>query len=207
VVVESGAFLGAGAVCAPRVRIGRNAVVGAGAVVDVPDYDGNFADAVFFLGVSGGDGDVVEDAEAHAFDGRGVVAGGANGAEGVLDGVVHDGVDGFEDAASGAEGDFEGVFGEFGVAGGVFAGAEVDVAFDGVEVVGGVDEGDIGGDGISWRDVEELVEEAGVGEALLDGADAQRALGISTGFVEREKGIANQAGRRAGVARGDVGQI
>ena len=53
-------------------------VLGAVAVVDVPIDDEDFADAIFFLGVAGGDGDVVEDAESAAAGLGGVVAGGAD---------------------------------------------------------------------------------------------------------------------------------
>src|SRR5881296_2914530 len=53
------------------------------AVVDVPVGNQDAADAVFSLRVAGADGDVVEDAEAHAFGRRCVVSRRTDDAEGV----------------------------------------------------------------------------------------------------------------------------
>jgi hypothetical protein len=135
-----------------------------------------------------------------------VVAGGAHGAEGVADAPVDDGVEGLEDAAGGAEGDFEGVFGELGIAGGKLAGAEEDILPDDTEVGGGMDERDLRLDGIPGLDGEELFEEPSAGETLFDGADAKGDLGVAAGLVEGEEGVADQAGARPRIDRGDIGE-
>lgn len=92
-------------------------VLGAVAVVDVPVHDEDFRCTVFFLGVAGADGDVIEEAEAHALGGAGVVAGGTDGAEGALELAGHDEVHGIEDGADGVGGDGVAFVADLGIAG------------------------------------------------------------------------------------------
>ena len=64
-------------------RVRPEDVLGAVAVMHVEIDDGRARDAVFALGVARGDGDVVEEAEAHRLADLGVVAGRAHRDEGV----------------------------------------------------------------------------------------------------------------------------
>jgi hypothetical protein len=100
-------------------------VLGAVAVVHVPIGDEHAFDAVDFAGVARGDGCVVEDAEAHAAGGGGVMAGGTDGGEGVADAAAHDGVNTGEGSAGCQGRHFQRVLAEGGIAGaegGGFAG-------------------------------------------------------------------------------------
>ena len=97
--------------------VGVERVLRAIAVVHVPIGDQHFGQAVAMLGVSRGNRHVVEDAEAHALLGSGVVAGRADGAESV-GGLTGDyGVQGIEHSAYRTEGDFQGTRAYGGVAG------------------------------------------------------------------------------------------
>ncbi len=76
-------------------------------MVHVEIDDGGALDAVFFLGVTGGDGGVVEEAKSHRARGLGVVAGGARGDEGVGRLAGHHFVDRVHGATRRAQGSFE----------------------------------------------------------------------------------------------------
>src|ERR1700722_12187358 len=89
--------------------------LGAVAVVDVEIDDGDFIEAVFLLEVTGGDGDVGEEAESHGRIGLGVVAGRADSVEGAADGAVYDGVAAGEERAGGEQGGVEAGGGDDGV--------------------------------------------------------------------------------------------
>ena len=69
-------------------------------VMNIPIDDRNSLKAVFFLGVSGGDGGIVENAEAHTPIGRCVVSGRANRAKRVLKISLHDSVDCIEESST-----------------------------------------------------------------------------------------------------------
>ena len=67
------------------IRVVVEDLVRAVPVVDIPIDDRDPREAVRALGVARGDGDVVEDAEAHPAIGRGMMAGWAHQRVGVLD--------------------------------------------------------------------------------------------------------------------------
>ena len=78
-------------------------VLRAVAVMDVEIDDRDAVDAVLLLGVARGDGDVVEQAEAHRPRGLGVMAGRARRDEGVRGAAGHHLVDGVHGAAGRAQ--------------------------------------------------------------------------------------------------------
>src|SRR5690606_19367160 len=91
-------------------------VLGAVAVVHVPVDDGDALQSVDGAGVTGRDGDIVEDAETHAPVGGGVVSGRADCTEGVAVFPGDHGVDRFEQAPGSAPGNGQGARAEVGVA-------------------------------------------------------------------------------------------
>ncbi len=76
-----------------HTRIFVENVLCAVAVMHVPVHQEYAVELVRRQGVVGGEGDVVEQAEAHAARRRGVMAGGANQAQGVDILAAHDGID------------------------------------------------------------------------------------------------------------------
>src|SRR5207247_8872045 len=84
--------------------IGPEDVLRAIAMVHVEVDDGGTLDAVFFLGVAGGDGGIVEEAKTHRTRSLGVVSGGARGDEGGCGLAGHHLVDRVPGAAGAAQG-------------------------------------------------------------------------------------------------------
>src|SRR5262245_20334662 len=87
-----------------HAAVGPEDVLRAVAVVHVEVDDRGALDAVLSLGVTGGDGGVVEEAKSHRARGLGVVAGGARGDEGVCSLAGHHLVDRVHGAAGRAQG-------------------------------------------------------------------------------------------------------
>src|SRR5687767_6688721 len=126
-------------------------------MMNIPVGDENFANAMFFLGVTRGDGDVVEEAEAHAAGGTSVVAWRADCAEGVFDGAGDYSVDRGKDAAGGEQGCGVRFFADGGVTRAELAGTGCDVAFGRGDVLGSVAELEIffgGGTGLDFMEIE-----------------------------------------------------
>ena len=73
----------------------------------VPVDDGDLANAVGLLGVACGQGDIVEDTEAHAPRAGCVVPGRTDGAKRIPSPALHHGVHGRERAADGEDGDVQ----------------------------------------------------------------------------------------------------
>lgn len=170
-------------------------VLGPVAVVDVPIDDEDAVDAPSFAGVAGGDGGVVVDAEAHAAGCGGVVAGGADGGEGVADVALEDGIDGGESGAGGETGDFGGLGADVGIAGGEGFGVAGCVVGDGFEVGAGVDEVEVLVEGETGGEAGEGVKEAGLLEGFGEGEVAFRGLGVTgTGVVTAESVVEDEAG-------------
>ena len=170
-------------------------VLGAVAVVDIPIGDEDAVDAPGFAGVAGGDSGVVVDAEAHAAGGGGVVAGRADGGEGVADMALEDGIDGGEGGAGGEAGDFWGFRANVGVAGGEGSGVAGGIVGDGIEVGAGVDEVDVFVEREAGGEAGKGVEEARLFEGFGEGEIALLRLGVAgTGVVAAEGVIKDEAG-------------
>jgi hypothetical protein len=105
-----------------------------------------------------------------------VVAGRADGGEGVADLSLQDGIDGGESATGGVQRDLEGVFAESGVAGAELAGAAGDVVSNDIPVVGAVAEVDIVGGGGAKGEAGERVEQASGAEGVAEDVVALGAL-------------------------------
>ena len=115
-------------------------VLRAVAVVHVPIDDEDAFDAVLLLRVAGRDGDVVEQAEAHAAAGIRMVSGGPHRAEGIAGGAGEHGIHRVQYAAGSAGRHVPRVGRDFGVAGAQVGAAGVDIAAGGLQVLGGVAE-------------------------------------------------------------------
>src|SRR3546814_7162775 len=76
-----------------EIGIGLESSLGAVAVMDVEIDHGDAFQAPAVAGMPGADGDVVEQAEAHGLGRLGMMAGRADGAEGVARLTLHHGVD------------------------------------------------------------------------------------------------------------------
>ncbi len=87
------------------------------AVMDVPIDDENLREAVMALGVTRGDGNVVEDTDAHALVGASVVAGRSDAAECIGRNSGYEGTEGVEQAYRRMERDVVGMLADVGVAG------------------------------------------------------------------------------------------
>jgi hypothetical protein len=99
-----------------HARVVAEGFLGAVAVVDVEVDDGDPLQPVHVERVAGGDGDVVEQAEAHRLVRARMVAGRADRAEGVVDRAGDDVVGGGQRQAGGAQGGAVAVLAQQGVA-------------------------------------------------------------------------------------------
>ena len=86
-----------------QVLVRPERILRAVAVMHVEIDHGHALGAVLCAGVLGGDGHVVEQAEAHGARRLGMVPRGTHGAEGVVGGARHDLVDGVDRGAGGAQ--------------------------------------------------------------------------------------------------------
>ena len=171
-----------------HARVVAEDVLGAVAVVDVEIDDGDPCQAVRLQGMRGGDGDVVEEAEAHGLVAGGVVAGRAAGDEGVVHLAAHHPVHRHHRAAGGMAGGVQAVRVHAGV------GVERVQAFAGR---GGFDEVDVGGvmhpqqlaalhpRGFEMR---QIIEQVGGMQPVIDGAQARGAFRMPVAHVVLEAG-------------------
>lgn len=172
-------------------------VLGSVAMMHVPINDENFTYAVFFLGVTSCDGDVVEETEAHALIGCGVMSRWSDDAEGIggfaCKNFVHRGegcacCEATNVERGGANGGVTCT--ELGLSG-------FDVGFDGVEVFPGVATQDVGVFAGSWVHFAELVGDAGVVERLEDSFVAVGLFGMAeSGDVFFEGDVGDKDGVR-----------
>ena len=190
--------------------VGIEGVLGAVAVVDVPIDDEDAVGSVFALRVAGGEGDVVEEAEAHAGVGGGVGAGGADGAEGAAGGGGEERIDRVEDSTGGFESDIEGTGGVGDIAGGEIAhgigmrGEGGDFGADGLDVGGSVDEGEFVVIGRAGLNAGGAFKEVRAFEGTGEGVVAGGTFGVSlAGQVVLVEGIQqNGEGHVEMLARG-----
>ncbi len=185
--------------------VGVKDLLGAVAVMHVPIHDGDPTDAVPFLRVVGGDGDIVEETKAHGGGGPGVVTGRTHGTEGVVGVAAQDGIDGIKDAADGVEGDVAGFATDADISAGEFGGAFTDRTEGRFDVPRIVAKGDI-----LHRGAAGGKNERGV-ERIQSGADRRQAFGtlrvaggravVDEQVVEEESGFCHR-GRK--IARGDA---
>ena len=152
------------------------------------------------LGVPGADGDAVEQAEAHALGGAGVVARWTHGAEGVFHLAGHDGIDGVHDTADGAQRDVEGARADHRVAGAEFASAGFDIMPGGFEVLAGMAEQNV----IRLRRLlgkrHALLREAALLQGLNHSQKPRRSFRMTrAGFVGTIDGVKQEAGLGRGV--------
>ena len=138
-------------------RIGVEDVLRAVAVVDVPIGDGDALHSVFALRIAGRDRDVVEQAEAHAAMGRGVMAGRTHDAECVLRFALHDEIDGIQAGSGGVQGDFERAGPDIRVAGAERVRAAFHIVAGDPDVLAGVAKREFVFGGGARRDVGQLV--------------------------------------------------
>ena len=167
-------------------------VLGAVAVVHVEVDDGHALEAMALAGVFGGNGDVAEEAKTHGHVARGVVAGRAGGAKGVFQLAAQHGVHGVDGGAGRQQGGAPGVGVHRGVgvdrkgigpAGGDLLGQDLAQAAQGGHVAAAVRQQQLahgGGRGLAPL---QRVGHAGDQEAVFDGVDARRALGVTGAHV------------------------
>ncbi len=186
-----------------QILVGPEDVLRAVAVVDVEVDDGDALGAVLFAGVEAGDGDVREDAKAHGAGALGVMAAGADLAEGVRGAAGDDLVDGMQAGADGAECCFPGARREdrIGIEAHGFLARSRARVLDHVEIGLRVRQRNCTFDIVAQRclDTYEVVEQV-VAKHLVDGAHAIGALGMAgAGVVVDEAGVGDQEGghRRA----------
>ena len=91
-----------------QVGIGPEDFLGAVAVVDIEIDDGHALRIIAAAGIMGGDGHLIEQAEAHGLARFRMVAGRAERTEGVVGLAGEDGIDGGGGGTHGAKGRFEG---------------------------------------------------------------------------------------------------
>ena len=138
------------------------------AVVDVPVDDGDALHAAHGAGMGGRDGEVAEDAEAHAAGGDGVVPGRADERVGVRDAAVEHGVDALDDGARGAAGDGQPAATERRDAvAGVAALGQLALGRDASQVLGRVDAQDLVVRRLPRRDAHEVVDEPADDDELV----------------------------------------
>ncbi len=179
-------------------------VLGAVAVMDVEVDDRDPLEAAHVERVARRNGDVVEEAEAHRVVARRVVAGRANGAEGVRDGTVDDrvgrrdgGAGGAHDRGPGAgRGDGVGVDGAAHAGGGDPLEQVAQLA----DVAALVRQGDV-----AQRDRRRLAllerrGQPGGDEVVLDGIEPLRAFGVARAHVVAAAvGMAVKRGRHRSI--------
>ena len=169
--------------------IGVEGVLGAVAVVDVPVDDQDALDAVGSLGVAGGDDDVVEDAEAHAEVGDGMVAGRADVGEDPRRPAGDGGIDRGHAGAGGQQGDLVRVGRDRRALTGIAAASRAK-GFDPSDVLAGVIHRQVIDGGRVCLDADELLSQPGEIDQVL-GPHHQAVIGhVHDGIDEGERAVA-----------------
>ncbi len=161
-------------------------------MVDIEVDDGDAFKAAAAVGVAGGDRHVVEDAEPHRLTIGGMVAGRSHETERALDLAVEDGLRGGEATAGGAEGGVVGAGGDEGVGVGPGAALRRHLA-DAADVRRLMHQRHLIEGGVAGGQRDEARGEAGFGEDVHDGSEAEGAFGVRARVVPEVERVVDQA--------------
>jgi hypothetical protein len=147
------------------------------------------------LGMAGGQGHVVEQAEAHAPLRLGVVARGAHGGEGIGQAALQHPIHRHQHAAGDQPGHVFAVLADGRVAGGEFAAATGPIPAHGVEIALAVAAQQFGVADRPGGEAPAALQQVPLAKGLLNGIEPLGALGmVAAGVVQAEGRIQQQAG-------------
>ena len=153
------------------------------AVVDVPVDDQDLADLVLCLGIAGGDGGIVEDAEAHAFVGGGVMTRRSVDAECVFGLAAKDGINCETGSACRVQGRAQGFRADDRVARRQAVATGGNVSFRNRDVIGNVTSDEVGILCRARLEVEEPFGVVGLFDFAHDGVEPGDAFRVASAGV------------------------